>query len=429
MFLKRARLFFLPMLALLVSFLGLVCQEVGTAYASPPMTFPITNCGDDTQLRMVVTDNNNGIGGGTIIFKCSGVISITAPLMITKTLTIRGSSVILNGGGSMQIFQVQSPASFTLIGQTLVNGTANHMLSNTGSGGAIDDQSTGTVVINNSTFRFNSATDAGGAIYINGGGVVMINNSTFEQNSTTSSEGTGGAIEDEFGFLSINGSHFSTNFSPTGGGAIENTSFVGPLTLTSDSFSFNSATSGGAIFNIGPLTSMSDSFSTNSASNGGAIFNIGVATINGSTFANNTATTDGGAIDNQLGPVEAGSLTLMSDSFSTNSASLGGGLYNDFEVNIKGSTFMRNVASDGGGLYNNDIATINTTTFSKNTTTAAGAGGGISNFATVTIDESKLSGNTSQNCNGPGGIGILFNGPLDKNSSVPSRDTSCVFTN
>jgi hypothetical protein len=159
-----------------------------------------------------------------------------------------------------------------------------------------------------------------------------------------------------------------------GGGAILS---HGSLTVTGSTFSGNSSptatgTSGGAINSAGPLTVSLSTFTGNTAQEGGALFNqstTGVMTVTDSTFAGNTATIFGGGA---LVSVQ-GTTNLARDTFSQNSAAGtagGGAIDNDAILNVTDSTFTGNTAGTNGG-------------------------GAVQNFGTATIAWSTLSGNSA----------------------------------
>src|SRR5208283_3949214 len=119
-----------------------------------------------------------------------------------------GGNIVLDGGGSNQIFQVSNgaldPKNLTLQNGSGVNGGAitasatviatNCIFQNntaSGLGGAIYGSSGVTIEIHGSTFTSNKGTMGGGAIY--GSGAISASGSTFTSNS--SSSGAGGAID------------------------------------------------------------------------------------------------------------------------------------------------------------------------------------------------------------------------------------------
>ena len=86
-------------------------------------------------------------------------------------------------------------------------------------------------------------------------------------------------------------------------------------------------------------------------------------------------------------------MTVRDYTLSGNTATLGGGIYNQGTLDVRGSTLAGNTASDsGGGIYNLGTATVQQSTLSGNT--AGADGGGILNAATatLTIDDSIVSG-------------------------------------
>jgi predicted outer membrane repeat protein len=168
---------------------------------------------------------------------------------------------------------------------------------------------------------------------------------------------TGGAIVNQ-GILTISNSILSSN-SALQGGAIQNagTLTVNGCTLTGNSASY--AGLGGAIQNLGTLTvspsSVSPSLITNnSASYGGGIWNDGTATLNATTLSGNSVSYSGGAADGGgIDNTGYGTLTLNGCTLSGNSAFKGGGIYTDgTTLNLSGCTLTDNSAAyEGGGLF------------------------------------------------------------------------------
>jgi hypothetical protein len=105
-------------------------------------------------------------------------------------------------------------------------------------------------------------------------------------------------------------------------------------------------------------------------------------------------------------------LTIANNStISRNSATYGGGIYNDDEgslgisVTIRDIAITANSATQGAGIYNaaGSALQVQNSTLSGNA--ASDSGGGIYNLGTATVQESTLSGNIA----GSAGGGI-FNG-------------------
>jgi N-acetylneuraminic acid mutarotase len=331
------------------------CLALGIAgiWAVPAQaaSLTVTDCTDDSgagTLRAAVTQANSDPAGDTITFGCSGTITLQSPLSLTNPMTIDGSgqNVIIDGGGSVQLFTITGNGSATptiLNDLTLENGNATD-------GGAIENEGDFEVDITNTTLTGNSATD-GGAIYNidyganpGAGATVQITNSTFSGNSATD----GGAIYDTedymgFGQVFINDSTFSGNSASSDGGVIWNegpTSYnpvlntgADGINISASTFSGNSASSdGGVIYN-----------------NDGVPIGVGTATITNSTFSGNSASSDGGVIDNQ------GTASVTSSTFSGNSVTgntEGAIIFNDNDSGKAGPT-----ASIGGSIIANSTGT------------------------------------------------------------------------
>ncbi len=175
--------------------------------------------------------------GGTVQFAvdCSP-LTVTSTITLSQDVTIDGNghSVTISGGGSVQVFVVNSGVTVTLNDLTIANGSA--LL-----GGGIENL--GTLSVTNSTFSGNSATDFGGGIL--NGSTLTVTNSTFSGNSAT---GNGGGIANG-GTLTVTNSTFSGNSATFGGGIFNNGS--GTLSVTNSTLSGNSATFfGGGILNV-----------------------------------------------------------------------------------------------------------------------------------------------------------------------------------
>ena len=111
-------------------------------------------------------------------------------------------------------------------------------------------------------------------------------------------------------------------------------------------------------------------------------------------------------------------LIITAGTLSGNSASSGGGIYNNGTLTLTDCTFSGNSAGEyGGGIYNTGTATLTATTLSGNM--AAVNGGGIYNRGTLTLTTSTLSGNSAAN-NG-GGISNVDTGTLTVTASTLDR--------
>jgi len=157
---------------------------------------------------------------------------------------------------------------------------------------------------------------------------------------------------------------------------------------------------GGGIYNDGDLTLTDVVISGNQADDdGGGIYHSGgLLTLTRTTFRNNQAGSfgDGGGLDHRDGTV-----SVVDCEFEGNSAYDGGGIsVGSFTVllTVTDSTFVSNFAgSDGGGINNDDEAIITGSTFAYN---SAQDGGGISSSDTTTIRNVTFHMNTASNRGG-----------------------------
>ena len=135
----------------------------------------------------------------------------------------------------------------------------------------------------------------------------------------------------------------------------------------------------------------------------GAVVTLSQLTLNNGkvTGGSGCPTYCGGGIYN------AGALTVLSSTLSSNAAGFwGGGIYNAGTLVVQASTFSGNSAAlwgAGGGIYNDNALTVFNSTFSGNSGGFNGAGGGIYNDGTLAVQHGTFSGNTA------GGGGGLFN--------------------
>ena len=221
--------------------------------------------------------------------------------------------------------------------------------------------------IKNTSFTGNRATEdssGAGALFVGAVGKTKLDNVTFTENTSATRGGAIGSRSFTLGdnhaaMIDIASSEFKNNTAATLGGAINNfmynsTSHEGAVFVGSSTFTSNSATNGGAVYNhigkdgdikVGGETQIAKiyfkdtNFTDNTASEkGGALYNEGEATIAANAadvaFSGNTA----GGVANDI--FNLGTLTLNAASGKT--ISLAGGI--DGDANSKGTT---NVSGEG----------------------------------------------------------------------------------
>jgi predicted outer membrane repeat protein len=244
---------------------------------------------------------------------------------------------------------------------------------------AIDDAAGGdTVYICAGTYDIGATLDLqGGAITLQGagaGGTVLDGGGDTQILTST-------VLPSDVGPVVAIGLSFHDGYSVSYGGAI----IASAVTVTASTFTSNLADNdqgGGAILSWGTATVISSTFTGNTAGTGGAIYSNGTAVITSSTFNENTATGNGGA-------VTASTATVTASTFTGNTASDGGAIFAN--TIVTDSTFTGNTAESGGAI-DGITATVTASTFTGNTATA-GSGGAIWTSTSATVTGSTFTGN------------------------------------
>nr|WP_246339853.1 autotransporter domain-containing protein [Ancylobacter tetraedralis] len=162
--------------------------------------------------------------------------------------------------------------------------------------------------------------------------------------------GTGGALYNASGTVSIARATFIDNAAASSSGAILNT---GVMTLTDSTFSENSSGYGGAIGQFGTLLVERSRFTGNDAlSVGGAIYTSGASptTVIESSFSGNSAGEKGGAISAE-GPYRPFVLSIVDSDFTGNSAGSVGGA-----IALEGGTLNLTVSDGFSSLFSGNMA-------------------------------------------------------------------------
>jgi predicted outer membrane repeat protein len=245
-----------------------------------------------------------------------------------------------------------------------------------------------------------------------------------------------------------------------GGGAIDNE--YGSVDLTSDTFTSNSASRGGAVYSLGSgsTTVERSTFIGNSATNyGGAIYSAGGGSVvlSGNTLSGNNGGAQGGGV------FAGGPLTVSNSSFSANTATHGGGI----DINggssgpwvVDASTFTANTASAGGAIDNEawgsaltvwnsalggNSAVLGGGIYNSNGCNVGGSGGGtVVSFVTLWANQSSdgpaggvyngcgslsLTGTIVAGSNGDPANGHSCGGAITDDGYNLSDDGSCGFT-
>ena len=398
----------------LAGFLSVIGAFFLFAQYAKASTITVTNTLDHGagSLRQAVF--NASAGDKTVFssatFNHAVTITLNSQIEISKSITIDGATggvvtPTISGNSSVRIFLVDAGAKVTLNRLKLVNGycsscsgggisnlgtltlTQSSLISNTangGYGGAIFNDTGGTLSVSNSTFSDNAAlyvygysAGSGGGIYNNGS--LSVAKSVFVGNTADGSPG--GGIANNSGWANVSESIFTRNSAYHGGGI----SSSAPLTITGSTIFSNTATNGAGISNGSILNLYTSQIISNVASgaaylwDGGGIFNHGTLKITLSKITGNTAKRGGGIYN-------GATLNVISSTLSGNSAGLfGGGIFNDYLANasaslvVTDSTFFTNSSGwTGGGIANTDELRLVNTTFTGNT--AVQWGGGLAHY-------------------------------------------------
>jgi hypothetical protein len=234
-----------------------IVEADDSAYGGYDRVFDVWNGTSDVTLQNLhirngwASDQTFNNGGGVRVVGGSFLTVTNAIFSGNKGNCVGGA--IYNWGSRTSVFD----SVFT---DNQAGGSCGH-------GGAIHNDSGGTLVVDGSTFQGNSAVDDGGAIWTDA--ATTIADSTFDDNSAQH----GGAVRQRGGSSTIEGSTFVSNDAALFGGAID--------------------------FNGGNTMSITNStFSANTSANrGGAMTgNPAGLTLNGVTFKDNTATNSVGGV-------------------------------------------------------------------------------------------------------------------------------------
>jgi len=282
--------------------------------------------GDLTLQNTSLLGNDANAGGG--LFNANGTVLIEAFSFVTQ------NEADLDGGG------IYNHGSLTIDGSRVLNNDAGRH-----GGGIYTHYASASLDVVDSFFEDNTALNSlGGAIAASDTN-VSIAGSFFARNEAL----TGGAVSLMDNVVSIQNSTFSDNQSIQAGGAIYTSG--AEATIDGSNFSNNTGTVGGAIVHIGIsnlMTITSSTFSGNTAnlSSGGAVRNSALMHVEGCTFESNIAQSAGGGFHN-----------------TTNA-----------EAVILNSTFSGNVGLNGsGGIYNEDVMEVVNTTLTLNEGLSAAA--------------------------------------------------------
>ncbi|MCL2115137.1 MAG: hypothetical protein FWH29_02825 [Methanobrevibacter sp.] len=374
----------------------------------------------------ILNNNTAGVSGGAIYSESNETSIINSNLNNNTASTDNGGAIYQNSstGGTLNVSEsvlngntasVSGGAIYSNAEETTIFGsTMSNNAANTGTGGAIHQESpnSGFLDVSDSDFDNNFAGIDGGSIRSN-----AENNYFNHVNVTNSDAGVngGGIYHDGNGTLSIvNESNVTGNFAnKSGGGVYSDTATLVIVDNSTIKGNFANAGNGGGIHygNNGTLNINNSIISDNTALNtsatqdgrgGGVWTNASDVIVDHSHFINNTAGRNGGGIYY----VEDGNFNITNTTFANNTAGInGGGIYsNTTNFTIIGSYFYDNEAktNNGGGIhYHNPDGTLDVTGLIFIGNIAGENGGGVwTNATTVIVNHNLFSSNHAGNQGG-----------------------------
>lgn len=342
----------------------------------------------------ITEDRLNSLPNQSIAVIRNGKYNITS-IKITNNITIEGTNpekTILTSNNNNSMFIISKTSTITFKNLTFTNSQSTK---------GTNINNNGTVNISNCIFDNNTAINNkkghGGSIYNNG--ILNIKDSLLRNNYAD----FGAAIYNNNAISNINNCIFQSNTISNVGGAIY--TFRSNITITNSLFVSNVAVSGAAIYNAFGIMNINNTrFYENSAESfyGGAIYSTGITTTTDSDFINNHANYNGGAItttsnftainctfkENNAGldggvienvpwtEKENGNLTLINCIFNENSAGRNGGVIvnllstymkdNQGTVTSKNCSYSGNSATKGGVIYNENYINFEYNVFINN---------------------------------------------------------------
>jgi len=379
----------------LIAFLFLLGSY--TAQAQGPTTRYVASGGDCGGVIpcyvTIQTAIDTAVTGDTIKV-AQGVYTSTAfqVIYISKAITVTGGYVPTDWANSYPVTRptVIDAENVTRRRAVHVDGTNVAIITLTGltiqrgwaqaDGGGVYIV-TGTVVLEDSRVISNTASGRGGGVYV-GGGTLFLRRSIIQSNSAA---GSGGGVYLSNSLATLTGNTILSNTASYEGGGLyaEGGNWLGVLdgsvTVSDNTFEGNSASVNGGGAYIGRYVGASvlslNSFLTNTAQYGGGVYlSGGPAIVSGTSFQSNTAFRGGGLY------MWASTTTLSDCEFSDNQASEGGAVYvdvwtGDAIITISDNLLHRNWSNYGGALYiASGRLTLSANTILSNTAASSGAG-------------------------------------------------------
>jgi hypothetical protein len=317
-----------------------------------------------TSGQLVLNDSGLSIAGPAAGVTVSGG-GLSRVFQVNQNMVTSISDLTITGGGGSadRGGGVLSLGGTTL---TLTNCTVSGNAAGTNGGGLANY---GNVTLTNCTVSSNTAGISGGALFDSG--TMTVSNCVVSGNSAKS----GGGLFSKSGTTIIESSSITNDVASKDGGGFYNNAAADVTSSTFTNDSAGNGHSGGGVYN-NAIIYLTDSVMSDDKAGGyaGGLYNNWRATLIDCTLNQDSSGSSyyGGGLSNK------NRLNLINCTVSNNSAGrYGGGLYNDGPVDIINSTFSGNSAGPGyygGGMYDggDGSGTLMSCTFSDNSATFGG---------------------------------------------------------
>jgi Right handed beta helix region len=342
--------------------------------------------GADIRNSSFVSNTNDNFGGGAIIAKVNG--SVTLKNSLFSNNSARNGSTADLGVAAGETLLIQN-CQFL----------GNH--ADRAGGASLSGQKDSTIIVRDSLFANNAASlDGSGGLTVFGGKTI-IERSAFVHNASES--GAGGVEVDGFSSLLIRSSQFLDNTSFDDGGGLRIAVLEGSeARVIASIISGNAAANGGGIVVLkspGSLQIIGSRITNNHATGDGGGIEVredftthagpDVSVVRSKIIGNVSENANGGGIE----VFGDGEFTMRSCQVMLNSSPNGGGvaLFRTAPSIIIGSIIAQNTAVDGGGIFSSGDLELRATKVLRNT--AEDLGGGIRMDGELTLERSTVSGN------------------------------------
>lgn len=248
---------------------------------------------------------------GDRLILCNGTYAEALTIQKNVNLVTRsGHQVTLQGTGAGSVVTVQSGATTTITGQTVISGGTGTLIDGVLWGGGI--LNFGNLTVTGKSVVYLNSADEGGGIFNGSSASLTISGALTRIHKNTAASDGAGIYNDATATLIIDNAEIHENTAIGDGGGVFNARSATTTVRNNAQVYDNTAAQGGGIYATigidpepGSVTLSDSSVTGNTATAiGGGIFNDGdVVSLNATTVFENTATVTAGGIFNTAGGV------------------------------------------------------------------------------------------------------------------------------